>query len=343
MEDQLQLSFDSKLPSAKTFGKDTLLIYDSYFLRTKFKKWVDSFPSSYAVKGGESLKSVKAFPAHIQKIVDLTSGLSSRNLTIVVLGGGSVGDFGGFVASILKRGVRLVHIPSTWLAALDSAHGGKTALNVGGYKNQIGTFYPAHQIFMVKEVLFNQPLQRAHESYSELIKIGLLQGGDLWSAVSQLGAPSAEGIWSVLGQAIEAKYRVVAEDPEEQSGFRHILNLGHTVGHIFESVHGLPHGIAVNLGLRFSLNWSLHKKYLDSKVYSDIFSTPTMEWLLDPVAEGLLNQKFFPRYEKALHQDKKKVSSKEVRFIYLSNVGSPLIERVTVGQILKELSRQAHS
>ena len=72
-------------------------------------------------------------------------------MSIAVLGGGSVGDFGGFVASIFKRGVRLVQIPSTWLAAIDSAHGGKTALNVEGVKNQIGTFYPAEKIYFSEE------------------------------------------------------------------------------------------------------------------------------------------------------------------------------------------------
>lgn len=340
MSDQLQLAFVSSLPKSKVFGKDTLLIYDKYFNKTPFKKWIDQFEVSYGVTGGEALKDVAAFPAHISKIVELTSNLSSRNLNIVVFGGGSLGDFGGFVASILKRGVGLIHIPSTWLAAIDSAHGGKTALNVGGYKNQIGTFYPAHQIYLVKDVLFHQPLQRAHESYSELIKMALLQGGDLWAKVSQLGAPSSEGIWSSLGAAIEAKYRVAAEDPEEQSGYRHILNLGHTVGHIFESVHHFPHGIAVNLGLDFALKWSVHKKYFDAQIYEQMMATPTMEWLIDAKSENLLLPKFQKKYEAALHQDKKKVAKKEVRFVYLSGVGSPLVESVKIEHILKELVRQ---
>lgn len=340
MEEELQLSFDEKLPLPKIFGKDALLIYDRFFDKTKYKKWIEQFPASYGVIAGEKLKDVKAFPGHIQKIVEKTVPFSTKNLTVVVLGGGSVGDFGGFIASILKRGVRLVHIPSTWLAAIDSAHGGKTALNVGGYKNQVGTFYPAHQIFLVKEILFNQPLSRAHESYSELIKIALLQGGDLWKRVSQLGAPSAEGIWSVLGSAIEAKYGVVAQDPEEKSGYRQILNLGHTVGHVFESTHGFPHGIAVNLGLHFSLTWSVRQKYMAPEVYQEIVTSPTGEWLLDPVNEGLLQKKFFPAYEKALLQDKKKTAAQAVRFIFLQNPGEPLIEALKVSEIIREMTRQ---
>lgn len=340
MEEELQLSFDEKLPSPKGFGKDAILIYDRFFDKTKYKKWIDQFPAGYGVVAGEKLKDVKNFPGHIQKIVEKTAHFSTRNLTVVVLGGGSVGDFGGFVASVLKRGVRLVHIPSTWLAAIDSAHGGKTALNVGGYKNQIGTFYPAHQIFLVKEILFNQPLSRAHESYSELIKISLLQGGDLWERVSQLGAPSAEGIWSVLGGAIEAKYGVVAQDPEEKSGYRQILNLGHTVGHVFESTHGFPHGIAVNLGLHFALTWSVRQGYMTIETYQSILATPTGEWLINPVNEGLLQKKYFAFYEKALMQDKKKTAGQTLRFIFLQNPGEPLIEALKVTEIMREMIRQ---
>lgn len=336
----IQLIFDGKMPLAQKFGKDCLIIYDRHFDKTKFKKWISTFPASYSVAAGESLKNISKFPKHISSIVNKTAHFSNRDLTIVVLGGGSVGDFGGFVASILKRGVKLVHIPSTWLAAIDSAHGGKTALNVDGYKNQVGTFYPAEQIYIIKELLFSQSLQRAHESYSELLKIGLLSGGKLWVKVQNLGAPSSEGIWSILGDAIQEKYRIVSEDPEEVSGYRHILNFGHTVGHAFESVHKLPHGIAVNVGLSFSLKWSLKKKYISEAQYEKIMSSPSMDWIIDTSAGDYLDNKYFLKYEKALLQDKKKTSSAQLRFIFLQEPGRPLIENVKVSEIIQELKRQ---
>ena len=121
------LLFTTELPRLKDLGEEFLLIYDDILPRKvpAFKKWAQQFSLQYPVKAGEALKSVEQFPAHIAKIIRLCENTSSRRLTVVVVGGGSVGDFGGFVASILKRGVKLVQIPSTWLAAIDSAHGGK--------------------------------------------------------------------------------------------------------------------------------------------------------------------------------------------------------------------------
>src|SRR5438445_1275287 len=162
--------FSPHFPAPKKLGEELLLIYDDVLPKksAEFKKWMKQIPLRYAVQAGEGLKSIDLFPEHISKITALCEKASVRKLTIVVVGGGSVGDFGGFVASILKRGVRLVHLPSTWLAAIDSAHGGKTALNVGGAKNQIGTFYPATEVVLVKSLLLSQPPARTFEGFAEL-------------------------------------------------------------------------------------------------------------------------------------------------------------------------------
>src|SRR5690606_36298588 len=106
---------------------------------------------------GEELKQIKNFPGHIRKISKVLGEANHRGLTIIVVGGGSVGDFGGFVASVYRRGVNLIHIPSTWLAAVDSSHGGKTALNVFSVKNQIGSFYPAKEIYLLEPLLATLP------------------------------------------------------------------------------------------------------------------------------------------------------------------------------------------
>ncbi|WP_374029297.1 hypothetical protein [Bdellovibrio bacteriovorus] len=338
------LSFTSELPRLSDLGEELLLIYDEVLPKksTTFRKWMQSFPLKYPVKAGEDLKSVARFPQHISRIVDLCQNVSNRKLTIVVVGGGSVGDFGGFVASILKRGVRLVQMPSTWLAAIDSAHGGKTALNVGAAKNQIGTFYPADKIFLVKSLLLSQPEPRAFEGFGELLKISWIVGGPLWKQLSREKEINANVLWKYLPAAIQAKNKVVATDPEEKKGLRHILNLGHTVGHVLEAYYKLPHGVAINYGLDFSLRWSLQKGIMSRKTFEGLQQAPVSGYLLSPARDCLLSTKAsdLKEFRHLLLSDKKKTKAQTLRFVFIKKPGACIIREVSVDDILIELCRQ---
>ncbi|MGZ3768189.1 MAG: 3-dehydroquinate synthase family protein [Bdellovibrio sp.] len=338
------LSFTTELPDPQQLGEELLLIYDSVLSKksSQFKSWVQQFPLKYAVKAGETLKAVENFPTHISKIVKICESTSSRRLTLVVVGGGSVGDFGGFVASVLKRGVKLVHIPSTWLSAIDSAHGGKTALNVASAKNQIGTFYPADKIVMVRSLLLSQPESRAFEGFGELIKISLIAGGIFWNKFSKEKEINSAVLWKYLEPAIKAKYSVVQKDPEEKSGYRHVLNLGHTVGHVLESYYGLPHGIAVNYGLDFALRWSIQKKLMAPKTVDKIKQEPVMGYILSPARDHLFETKktVVKAFEHLLLQDKKKTKNQTLRFVFVRKPGHCQICEVTVSEILTEIRRQ---
>ncbi|WP_291515851.1 hypothetical protein [Bdellovibrio sp. ArHS] len=338
------LLFTSTLPSLSELGEELLLIHDEILPRksTAFKKWSQKFPLKYAVKAGESLKSVDHFPQHIRKIVQLCENASSRRLTIVVVGGGSVGDFGGFVASILKRGVKLVHIPSTWLSAIDSAHGGKTALNVGSAKNQIGTFYPANKIVLCRDLLFSQPEARAFEGFGELLKISLLQGGALWQELSREFEITSAVLWKYLARAIDAKNKVVAKDPEEVTGHRHILNLGHTVGHVLESYYQLPHGISINYGLDFALRYSVQLKIMSAVEHQKISHAAVAGYMLSPLRDDLFQTKasVLNDFRKLLLSDKKKTKSQTLRFVFLKKPGQCVVREVTVDDVLVEICRQ---
>lgn len=276
----------------------------------------------------------------MKKILKHAEGISTRDLTVVVLGGGSVGDFGGFVASILKRGVRLVQIPSTWLAAIDSSHGGKTALNVSKIKNQVGTFYPADEIHLVHEVLSGQPQERVFEALGEVIKISLIEGKRLWRDLRDVSQIDSELYWKNLPAMIQAKYNVVNRDPKEENGTRHLLNLGHTVGHVWESQLKIPHGIAVLYGLAFAIEWSLHRKHMSSKDYYQLRLSDFGAFLPDRLElENIIAKTRDPK--KLLLQDKKMSQNKKVRFIFLKAPGKTLIESVTVAEMVAELKRQA--
>lgn len=333
--------FSTQLPSRRSLGAETLLIYDQFLESSPaVAKWIASFPQRYGVTSGEELKSIDSFPSHIKKIMSIAESLSSRYMSIVVLGGGSVGDFGGFVASIFKRGVRLVQIPSTWLAAIDSAHGGKTALNVDGVKNQIGTFYPADKIYLVKSLLLSQPAVRAQDAFSEIYKVALLQGGVFWQSFAKDGRPDGAVLWKFLKPAIAAKYKIVDRDPLEKTGHRHLLNFGHSMGHVLESLHQLPHGTAINYGLEFALVWSQTQKILKPAMAKKIFSAPASQYLLSPGSAGLLNTSNAAKMKSLLEGDKKKVSSQKMRFIFCQAPGKCLIQEVSFTQILAEVLRQ---
>lgn len=346
---QSKLHYVSQWPSPKKFGDDVLLIYDRIFDRhPKVASWVKQFPVRYSVASGEELKSLQKFPQHMETILQKTHALSSRKMKIIVLGGGSVGDFGGFVASIYKRGVELIHIPSTWLAAMDSAHGGKTALNARGAKNQIGSFYPAKDIYLIKPLLLAQPEARGFEALGELIKMALLSGGPLFAKLNRVSSLNGAALWSLLPFVVKEKYKIVAKDPEEKKGLRHLLNFGHTMGHVVEAHYGLPHGVAVLAGLQFALEWSYEKGFMSQKDYLKLMQAKFWKKAVQAKQKSiwknlsmmaLLSErpKSFMHY---LEQDKKKTSSQRLRFVFLKSPGKPVIAEIPLVDFIPEIARQ---
>ncbi len=340
-----EVVFSDNLPSFSAIAEETLVIYDNILPKVSksFKKKLSTATYSYAVNAGESLKDIKNFPNHISRIVKICETASVSKLTIVVVGGGSVGDFGGFVASVFKRGVGLVQVPTTWLSAIDSAHGGKTALNVAEAKNQIGTFYPARKIIICKEILLAQPPDRAYEAFGELYKIALIEGGSFWKKFAKETCVDASLIWKYLKEAVEAKYKVVRKDPTEKLGVRHILNLGHTLGHVFEVLYSLPHGLAVNYGLSFCLDFSRQNGVMTEKIYQDIKEAPVSSFLLSPIRDGMLsvNKSQLSKVKKLLLKDKKKSQSQKIRFVLLKSAGKTVIKDIQIDELLLEWVRQA--
>ena len=332
-----QIIQTNTLPAPDRFGPGAVLLYDRTLPRRLpgFADWTRRFPRSLAVTAGESTKSVDAFPAHARKLTTLTAGFSRSEATLVAAGGGSVGDLAGFLASVLQRGIRLIHLPSTWLAAMDSAHGGKTALNVGGVKNQIGTFYPASQVFLVKELLFTQPRARARDGLAELVKMAFLDNGPWAERLQKDRRKDAELIWPYLRPAIQAKMAVVALDPEERTGHRQILNLGHTVGHVLEAYHGLSHGRAVAQGLFFALDWSRARVRLPARNHDaavDLLTRCTGERPLPGRTPPVPRRTFVS----LLGQDKKGQTRDRVTFVFLRGPGQPVRRPVTHAEVVDE-------
>jgi len=273
-------------------------------------------------KAGESLKQVTTFAELMPKIIELSAGIGKKDLNIVAIGGGSIGDFAGFVASTLKRGVRLIQIPTTWLAAVDSAHGGKTALNCGAYKNQIGSFHQAEKIYLVKDLLAEQPQNLLEDAYAEILKMAFLKEPQILEQV--------DDIWSILPQAIQAKYNYVLRDPFEDSGLRTELNLGHTYAHVLELEHQLSHGKAVGQGLHFAIAWSAAKGYLKNE------SAPQLQTILNDNYHPWMGLKIpAQNFLANLLQDKKMQKDKQLRFVFLEDLGKARVENVAAEEMLE--------
>jgi 3-dehydroquinate synthase len=319
---------------------NTLLIFDRRLpeFSREFKAWSAKYPFRYAVTSGEGLKSIDTFPTHVKKLNDLARDLSPRSMTVVAVGGGSVGDFAGFFASVYKRGVRLVHFPTTWLAAIDSSHGGKTALNVGGAKNQIGTFYPASQVVLIKSLLATQPAERAEEAMGELGKIALIDGGAWVKKLERSRRSDGEMIWEFLKPAIESKLKVVERDPQELKGERQVLNLGHTVGHVLEAEFGWAHGRSVAQGLFFALEFSEHSGLLPEKITDRAMKLLSGRMGLKP--EAPKRKLTAARFTDLILKDKKRSASGQVTFIFLKGFGQTVRASVTIEDLLQEARRQ---
>lgn len=345
-----KVEFLKKLPSearlAEALGfrpEKILIIYDKRLQSNDaIRRWLKEFPLTYAVSSGEKLKDVYTFSSHLKKIFKLITPFSTRSLCVVGLGGGSVGDFAGFLSSVMKRGVPLVHIPSTLLAAMDSAHGGKTALNVGEFKNQIGSFYPADAVLIVKSLFEGLPALQIQSASGELAKMALLAGGKLYQRFQEEFTMDLESVWTLLPDVIEAKYKVVELDPFEKTGERQVLNFGHTLGHALESYYGLAHGVAVGEGLIFALKWSEHQGYLRGE-------DPRILVTLLEERLGFLGPKKFAKAKRAMSrsrlaklvaEDKKTTDTRHVSFIFLEKTGVPFRKVVTLESLLTETQRQ---
>ena len=215
----------------------------------------------YEVASGEASKSWQ----ELTKLTDwlLAMGVQ-RNDHVFALGGGVVGDLTGFACAILKRGCGFVQLPTTLLAQVDSSVGGKTAINTSAGKNLIGAFHQPSLVLADTDTLSTLPDREMRAGYAEVIKYGLL--GDFpffeWCEANygKVLARDSEALAYAIEQSVAAKARIVAEDEEERSGVRALLNLGHTFGHALEAETGfgdrLLHGEAVAAGMVLAAKYS---------------------------------------------------------------------------------------
>lgn len=205
------------------------------------------------VPDGEKYKNFDT----IKKIFDkMLKENMDRASSIIALGGGVIGDMGGFVASTLKRGVSLIHIPTTLIAQVDSSIGGKTGFDHPLGKNMIGTFYQPDMVLIDIKKLLTLPEKEFRNGLAEVIKYGIIHDAELFDILErekkEITDRNIKLLKEIVSRCARIKKEVVEEDEKEEKGIREILNYGHTIGHIIETLtrySKYSHGEAVAIGM----------------------------------------------------------------------------------------------
>ncbi len=202
------------------------------------------------VESGEENKNIEVA---VRLWEHLTANRASRNTLWINVGGGVICDLGGFVASTYKRGISFVNIPTTLLAQVDAAIGGKTGIDFLHYKNHIGLFNPAELTYVNPLFLNTLPKREVLSGFAEIIKHALIADAHYWNAIKELNFSSFEKWQKIIHRSVEIKQQIVVADPYEQ-GLRKVLNFGHTVGHALETwflntANPFLHGEAVAHGM----------------------------------------------------------------------------------------------
>jgi len=285
----------------------------------------------------------------VNKILDILLKQNfSREDCLISIGGGITGDISGFAASLFKRGLKFINVPTTLLSQVDSSIGGKTGVNTKYGKNLIGSFYQPHLVISDIQFLKTLPKREIICGYGEILKHSLIADKKIFNYLNR----NSEKVLSLTSPFIEKtiyesckiKKNVVEKD-EKEKGLRKTLNFGHTFAHAYEASLGyskrLNHGEAVILGMKTALNFSLKNNLLKNKEHNLIINHISNSNLPSKINK-FFNSKDLNKILSFMLKDKKNNSDK-ISLVLLKKIGSPLINKdynkITVANFLKnELS-----
>lgn len=252
---------------------------------------------------GEKTKSLKTIERCAHK---LSRYKFTRNDTIIAFGGGVIGDTAGLLASLYLRGTRLIHIPTSLLAMVDSSIGGKTGVNTVDGKNMLGTFYHPEKVILCTNFLKTLPKIELVNGMAEVIKYGICLSKNLYNFIIQeriaILKRDTEKLNKIIEQCIALKTKIVQKD-ERENGARMILNFGHTVGHAIEqaSGHTIRHGAAIAIGMVYECRLAVTKGILKKNIAANITATLKAYGLPTTLPKNINRAKI----KKALELDKK--------------------------------------
>jgi 3-dehydroquinate synthase len=260
---------------------------------------------------------------------------ATRHSLMVNLGGGMVTDLGGFAASTFKRGISYINIPTTLLSMVDASVGGKTGINFGGLKNEIGVFNNARSVILDTVFLKTMDEENLLSGYAEMLKHGLISNEPMWAELMRFSplTSNLQPLAKMVADSVAVKQRIVLEDPTEQ-GIRKALNLGHTAGHAFESLalerKPVLHGYAVAWGLIVELWLSCVKTgFPQDKIRQ------TVSFILEHYGRMTITCDDYPHLLELMHHDKKNTGS-DINFTLLGGIGDIRINQTASEEEIKE-------
>lgn len=246
---------------------------------------------------------------------------ATRHSLLINLGGGMVTDLGGFAAATFKRGIAYINIPTTLLSMVDASVGGKTGINFNGLKNEIGVFAPASSVLLETEFLRSLDAHNFFSGYAEMLKHGLISTPEHLAELLSFDTEQIDyaALKAMVGRSVQVKENIVEQDPKEH-GIRKALNLGHTIGHAFESLalaenRPVLHGYAVAWGIVCELYLSHIKTGFPKEKMRQ-----TIQFIKENYGAFAFNCKQYDRlYELMLHD--KKNTAGTINFTLLKEVG----------------------
>jgi len=318
-----ELFFKKDLSALELKNNESLIFFIDSKLKSKINKKITSNSPVKFLNGGENLKTLEQYQKNIKF---LYSKKAHKKTKIVAIGGGSLLDSVAFLASTFLRGLDVILVPTTWLSCIDASVGGKTALNFGDKKNQIGSVYPPKSIYFCEKLIAEESLVAAE---GEIVKTLFLNHNKAWAK-----SINKKVTFNQLKSFVEYKTKIVKSDPFEKNKKRMVLNLGHTLGHVVELSNDLSHGESVLYGLKFSLEWSHYKKIVKNKNYEKLRRFVS--------SKDLSSLKLKPfKLKKYLGYDKKS-EGESLNFVFLSDKG-PFVKKVKIDEIVDEYKRQLKS
>jgi len=266
-----------------------------------------------------------------------------RSDLIINLGGGVITDMGGFIASVFKRGVDFINIPTSLLGMVDASIGGKTGIDLGCYKNQLGTFAHPKYIFIDPGFLESLPEEEWLNGYAEMFKHALISDKTKFDKLKSINSDEELKDLTLLTEAINVKFEIVEEDPYEK-GKRKILNFGHTIGHgiegYFLSLNPISHGHSVAIGMIAESFISMKRGLLNKEEYYAIELALTEKF---PMIE--FNPDQISEIVRIIKNDKKN-SSNNINCVLLKEIGECVfdqaIEEREIHEALFYLNRFSH-
>jgi 3-dehydroquinate synthase len=261
---------------------------------------------------------------------------ATRHSLMINLGGGMVTDLGGFAASTFKRGIPYINIPTTLLSMVDASVGGKTGINFGGLKNEIGVFNNARSVILDTTFLRTMDHENICSGYAEMLKHGLINNEEMWAELLNFNLESLEKL-EILGrmvaESVAVKQRIVTEDPTEQ-GIRKALNLGHTAGHAFESLalerKPVLHGYAVAWGMIVELYLCCVKTNFPQDQMRQ-----TVAFIKENYGRMAITCDDYPHLIELMHHDKKNQGN-SINFTLLGGIGDIRINQTATEEEIKD-------